>query len=140
MATSETLEYQKNELTLDINSFDKPKELANAKAWAQLMLNLIFLKPGTYPSLPEMGVGLEGYQYEDLESAIGELNTIISSQQKQYLPQIPVENVNVSSMDYNGQKIIVIQMAFTLKTQTVSSVVAVNASYGRNFLDFDVSW
>jgi hypothetical protein len=41
--SSTVLESNKKELTLDIDSFNKPKELSDVEAWSQLMLNLIFL-------------------------------------------------------------------------------------------------
>ena len=57
------LECDKLELQLGINSFDNPTQLSELKAWSQLMLNLIFLEKGTYPSLPDMGVGIQNYEY-----------------------------------------------------------------------------
>ena len=139
MLTSGPLESNKTEKTLEINSFDKPKELTGLAAWSQLMLNLIFLKPGSYPSIPEMGVGIENYQYDFIDDAIAELSAVIVNQQQKYLPDVPLSGVQIGKVEQNGQQILVIQMLFNDELGTVSSAVAINTSK-RNFLDFEVSW
>ena len=139
MVTSNPLESSKAETSLEINSFDKPTELNDVSAWSQLMLNLIFLRPGTYPSLPEMGVGIEEYQYDFLEDAISELSAKITEQQQKYLPDVPLAGVQISKMEHEGQPILVIQLFFNTESGTTSSAIALNTSK-RNFLDFEVSW
>ena len=139
LITNNPLESSKTELSLEINSFDKPKELNDVAAWSQLMLNLIFLRPGTYPSLPKMGVGIENYQYEFLDEAIDELSVAIATQQQTYLPDIPLAGIQVSKIDNQGQPVLVIQMAFNTESGAGNSAVAINLSK-RNFLEFDVSW
>ena len=139
MLMSNPLESSKTETSLQINSFDKPKELSSVAAWSQLLLNLIFLKPGTYPSLPTMGVGIEDYQYEFLEDAISELSAKITDQQQTFLPDVPLSGVQISKMEENGIPILIIQLFFTIDSGVTSSAVAINISK-RNFLDFEVSW
>lgn len=133
------LESSKSEMSLQINSFDKPTELNDIKAWSQLMLNLIFLKPGTYPSIPDMGIGIEKYEYDFLEDAVNELSTKITEQQQTYLPDVPLSGVQISKMEHDGQPILVIQLFFDTENGATSSAIAINTS-SRNFLDFEVSW
>ena len=139
MLTSGPLECDKAEAAIEINSFDKPKELTGLAAWSQLMLNLIFLKPGTYPSMPEMGIGIENYQYDFMDDVIAELSAAITTQQQKYLPDVPLAGVQIGKVEQNGQPILLIQMMFNDSFGSVSSAVAINTSK-RNFLDFEVSW
>lgn len=139
MVVSNPLESSKKETLMDINSFDKPSELSGVSAWSQLLLNLIFLKPGTYPSLPKMGIGIEDYQYDFMEDTMSELSTKITEQQKQYLPDVPLNSVQISKIEKNGQPILIIQLFFNVESGPASSAVAFNVSK-RNFLDFEVSW
>ena len=97
------------------------------------------MKPGTYPSLPEMGVGIGEYQYDFLEDAIAELSAKITDQQKKYLPDVPLNSVQVSKMEQNGQPLLVVQLFFNVESGPASSAIAINVSK-RNFLDFEVSW
>lgn len=139
MVSSDTLDSNKKETSLQINSFDKPNELTGVAAWSQLMLNLIFLKPGTYPSLPEMGVGIEDYQYDFFEEAVEALSAAITEQQKVFLPDVPLSGIKISKLEKNGQPILVIQLFFDTNEGVETSAIAINTSK-RNFLDFDVSW
>ena len=139
MVSSDTLDSNKKETSLQINSFDKPNELTGVAAWSQLMLNLIFLKPGTYPSLPEMGVGIEDYQYDFFEEAVEALSAAITEQQKVFLPDVPLTGIKISKLEKNGQPILVIQLFFDTNEGVETSAIAINTSK-RNFLDFDVSW
>ena len=134
-------ESDKTELLLSINSFDNPTQLTDVKAWAQLMTNLIFLEPGTYPSMPAMGVGIESYQYDFMDEAFPELNAAIINQQQTYLPDIPLEAVSLEPYDYGALRILLIHLTFSTNAGRASVAVAVNATpTSRNFLDFDISW
>ena len=86
-----------------------------------------------------MGVGIEDYQYDFLDDAIGALSTTISEQQKKYLPDIPLGGVQVSKVEQNGQPILIIQLFFNTDSGSSNSAIAINVSK-RNFLEFEVSW
>ena len=139
LQNSGSLESSKTELRLALNSFEKPDELSDVSAWSQLLLNLIFLKPGTYPSIPGMGVGIENYQYDFLDDAIDQLTAAIVTQQQTYLPDIPLASVQISKVLHSGSQILVIHMMFNAPSITKDTAIAINTSK-RNFLDFDVSW
>ena len=139
--TNPRRESDKLELLLSINSFDNPTQLSEIKAWAQLMTNLIFLEPGTYPSMPEMGVGIESYQYDFMDEALEELNAKIITQQQAYLPDIPLQAVTLEPYDYGALRILLIRLTFYTDVGNASAAIAVNTSpTSRNFLDFDISW
>lgn len=139
MVITGPLESNKTELSLQINAFDKPAEYNEVKAWSQLMLNLIFLRPGTYPSMPEMGVGIDEYQYDFLESAVEELSSKITSQAQMYLPDVPLSGVQIAKVEHNGYPILFIKLFFNVGVDVRSSVIAINAE-PRKFLDFEISW
>ena len=138
-STNTTMESSKKELTLQINSFDKPKELSDVKAWSQLILNLLYLRPGTYPSLPEMGIDIEKYQFDFLDNAVSELSTKIIDQQQTYLPDVPLNGVQIGTVNNGADTVLVIQLIFNTSDGVTSSAIAINTSE-RHFLDFDVSW
>ena len=139
MSEISSLEFRKRELGLSLDSFAKPLEMSDATAWSQLMLNLIFLQPGTYPSIPEMGVGIENYQYDFVDEVISELSASIITQQQTYLPDIPLSGLKISQMELKGQPVLVIQMYFTTKEGSYTNAIALNTR-NRKFLDFEVSW
>lgn len=136
-----TLEKNKQELSLSINSFDNPTNLLGVKAWSQLMLNLTFLRKGTYPSQPEMGIDIQSYEYEYLDEAVQQLAGEILDQQQKYLPDIPLIDVTVTTTEYKGSPVLLINYIFREDNRNVASAVAIDmASKDRKFLDFDISW
>lgn len=137
-----TPEYLKSELVLGLDSFDKPKTLKDVGAWSQLILNLLFLLPGTYPSLPNMGIGLQLYEYDFLDDAIDEISAKIEAQQQEYLPDIPLSEVNVTKYypDNSQDPILLISLTFTTNENgSDTSVIALNTKKNR-FIEFEISW
>ena len=134
-------EARRRELQLAVNSFDNPTELSGIQAWSQLMLHLIFLRPGTYPTLPEMGVDIESYQYDFIDEAVPALISAITRQQQTYLPDIPLSEVTVVPQTIQGEVVLFIALTFDTASGQARSAIAINASpTSRHFLDFDVSW
>ena len=135
------LECDKLELQLGINSFDNPTQLSELKAWSQLMLNLIFLEKGTYPSLPDMGVGIQNYEYAFMDEAIPELTSEITRQQQTYLPEVPLNGVTIQSTQYKGTAVMLIYLSFNSLLGAQTSAIAINSSpTSRHFLDVAISW
>lgn len=133
-----TAEPNKKELLLSLNLFQKPAEMIGKDAWARLALNLLFLRKGTYPSAPVMGVGIQDYDYEFLDEIRGPLQEEIQSQMSTYLPNLPLTEVTVDSVDYEGQPILVVGLAFNDDGQI--SYTAVAARITNKLIDFEISW
>lgn len=76
-----------HETLLSVDSFKKPTVLEGKEAIGTLLVRLIQLEPGTFPSRPGMGVGLlSNYRYCDEDKVI-KLKEHISEQIKTYLPE-----------------------------------------------------
>lgn len=132
-------EASKKELLLGIDVFNKPAELIGKNAWSQLILNLLFLEPGTYPSMPEMGIGIKSYDYEYMDDVIIDLPSIIQNQVEIYLPDVPLTNVSANKIvSDNGQTWMILVFEFTDNGVVDASAVA--SEVGKKFLDFEISW
>lgn len=131
-------EYRKRELTLGLNVFDNPTELIGKEAWTRLVVGLLFMRKGTYPSVPNMGIGIQDYEYEFMDTAILSLNVEIPAQVQTYLPDVPLTAVQVDSMEIEGREVLVIGLTFTDDGKTSSSAVAVDV--GRRMVDFEIAW
>ena len=132
------LEANKKELVLGTNVFNKPTELTGINAWAQLLVHLLFLRPGTYPSIPRMGVGIQDYEYDFMDAAVDKLNDEIPSQINTYLPDLPMESVKVSSVNVQGKQILLV--AIQLYDNGTITTVAVAAEVNNRLINFDISW
>lgn len=87
MATSE------KESVFGVDNFKQPQVLEGKDAIATLLVRLIQLEPGTYPSRPTMGVGLlSNYRYCDAAKA-KQLETHIKEQIATFLPKYQAVNI-----------------------------------------------
>ena len=128
------LEYQKKELMLGINNFNKPAEKSGINAWATLISRLLFLQKGSYPSDPEMGIELQQYDYALLDDYLtDEIQSLITDQVRTYLPDIPFEacSVEIKTLN-NGTDVLLVTLAFTMpNNETEIAVVASTNSNSR---------
>lgn len=132
------LEANKKELGLSTNVFNKATEYQGKTAWFQLILNLIFLRPGTYPSIPNMGVGLQDYEYEYIDDVKDNIRNKIEEQINLFLPDVPLTSVEVTSVEYEGKTILLIVISLEDNGQIVTGAVASEVT--NRLIDFEISW
>lgn len=102
-----TPEEEKYELFLGMNNFNEPDYVKGKKAIAQLIYNLLFLVPGTYPSAPHMGIDIRSYLFDVLSDVLLEdLRELIRSQMELYIPDsnITISQVEKSLDTYSGKE------------------------------------
>ena len=50
--------------TLAVDSFNKPKVISSFEMMINAILTLLFMKPGQFPSIPDLGIDIESYLHE----------------------------------------------------------------------------
>lgn len=133
------LESDKKELGLSTNVFNKQTEYQGKTAWFQLILNLIFLRPGTYPSIPNMGVGIQDYEYEYIDDVKDNIRNKIEEQIQLFLPDVPLASVDVNTVNYEGKTILLIVISLNDNGQIVTGAVASEVTKNK-LIDFEISW
>lgn len=92
-----------NEMDFHLDDFNEQKIYVGALAQAHKIKNLLFMRPGDFPSLPEMGINIQSYRYHALDNILsGKLKEAISDQLTSYVTDVPVENIDISATKYNG--------------------------------------
>lgn len=114
----------KKELSLSINPFNKPQEYSGTKAWANQICALIMLEPGTYPSMPTMGVGLGRYEYATIDTVKSTLVDEIRKQVSIYLPDVPLKDVEIIDKSNTKHAYVVLVLTFDENDNTKTVVVA----------------
>lgn len=77
--TFQTLGY---DVLLDVDSANKPKVISTFEMSVNIILTLLMMKPGHYPSIPELGIDIESYlhEYADDESIPAEIKQKLNDQ------------------------------------------------------------
>ena len=90
---------------LSLSTFNMPLVLKEEYAMYQHLVQLILLEKGTYPSHPDMGVGLiSRYRLRSSDRSsdvIADLSADIESQISTYLPSLKLVNINLAMDQYN---------------------------------------
>lgn len=83
------------EHTLSINEFNQPKVLTNEAGICQKLIELALLNPGTYPTRPDMGLGLvRNYRYQS-EDDVEKMKEDFKKQIETYLPTLRDVEVDI---------------------------------------------
>lgn len=126
------------EMDFSLDAFNKQKTLKGIYAWAQLLNRLLRKRKGTNPSDPNMGIGLDRYRFADIDQLTsGGLADTIRSQCSIYLPNIPIQNIDISSVYVKGAYVLYINivligereitLAYTQKNKSIiSTKIVVN--------------
>lgn len=140
MDISTKLESQKYESVLGLDDFQEPVKLSGKQAWCELIQHLLFLKKGTYPSDPNMGVELQKYDYTFIDETIPKLQDEITDQIRTYYPDMPFQSATLFSKQHptRHEKILIIVLQFNDSLGTDTAVIASTKTASR--IDFDISF
>lgn len=91
--------------SLSINKLNLPKVYENLDALEFQIRKLLLMEKGTYESVPNMGVGIRNYRYNDIDN-VNELRDEIQNQITTYLPyfqlvEVTVKNINNKTVTFN---------------------------------------
>lgn len=113
------------ELDFCFDGLKKQKVLSGAQAWARLLDRLLRKRKGTNPSDPNMGIGLDSYRFSDMDTLTnGSLVNTIRAQTSMYLPQIPISQINVSTIKYKGDWILFIHFSILASEEEINIAYA----------------
>lgn len=105
----------KDELLLAKSVFNTNAVRTKLEALAQVLQNIMIYEPGTFPNQPELGVGIENYQFEFLDDkTMSDLKSSIDNQINKFIPSdIKVEPKVESLLNELGKKILVVSFMIT---------------------------
>lgn len=93
------------ETPMSISEFDDNARFENIKSVVNFVLNLLFMRPGTVPSLPKMGFNLrERRHYLLTAKNIARENEELQTQISTYIPNASISSVALfpQANDHNG--------------------------------------
>ena len=110
---------QLGELDFSLNGFNKQSVLRGVYAYARLIDRLLRKRKGTNPSDPDMGVDLDSYRFSDINLMVaGSLRNVILTQISTYIPNLPIQDINVSTMKYKNDYILYIKISIIQENLT----------------------
>jgi hypothetical protein len=110
----ESTDHKIADLDFSLNGFREQKVFYDENAYAQMIKRLLLMRKGTYPSIPDMGIGISTYRFQDIDHlTAGTLSNDIRSQLLTYIPGLPLEKIDISKVMYQGAWVLYIDIAIT---------------------------
>lgn len=110
------------ELDLSLNYFKEPKTYTGVMGKAQDIKNLLFMKPGDFPSIPDMGINISSIRFEDIDALMaGDLREKIKSQITTYIANVPLDDVVISISKVKGMYVLFIDISLYADKQRVTA-------------------
>lgn len=132
-------EYQKKELGCGLNAFNRPVEYSGVNAWVRLLTDLLFTRPGTYPTAPTLGIGLQDYRFQFEDVAVSELQNKIDYQVQTFLPGIPAGSVKITTEDVDGTTVLILQFDFRVSDRDLQTAFVAVDTTSKSF-NYEVSF
>ena len=113
-----------NEMDFSLDAFNNQKVYVGAMAYAYKIRNLLFMRPGDMPSIPEAGLNIQSIRFQDIDVlAAGDLREKLSTQITAYVFDITTDDISISVNKYNNQYYLIITISLTqLNTEIMYAV------------------
>lgn len=90
----------RKEMLLEFDNFRQPNTVENLQGIATQVHNLLFLEAGTYPDCPDMGIGIQNYQFELMnDETLSKIKEKIRDQITQYIPTIYINDIIIQKFN-----------------------------------------
>lgn len=127
------------ELDFELNGFGEQKYLTEAQSAAKQILMLLFMRPGDYPSLPDLGINISKeirYKYMD-DIVGGALKEKITTQIRKYCSNVELEDLSITSVKYRGQYIVLLDFKLKAEKTITVALTHVTSSLLNYKVDFN---
>lgn len=100
--------------TFELNEFNEPRIRSEIETLKDVLLFVLFSKPGQYPSIPSIGMDINHYLYEfydeiDIDDLISDLTT----QCEMLGAYISAGSINIQKLKYRDQPSLIIDIQGT---------------------------
>lgn len=122
-----------------VNNFNKPKMFSESETLVNNLLMLLFMRPGSYPSLPNLGIDIEQYLYMFFD----EINTEkikydIAAQCVQFLDAVEAGSLDVQKILYKKKPLLLIVLPVRIEENVTGLKLALTLNDANNvFYNFE---
>jgi hypothetical protein len=105
------------EPSMGLNNFQKAKYKNETETVAASILNLLFGRPGYFPSMPTLGINIQSYMYSFWDEINPEaIKSKIARQCDAFSEYIQTSELDVLKMEYKGKPVLLIVIPVQIKT------------------------
>ena len=128
----------KGEIQFGENDFGSQIILSDKDTLVQLLLNVLFMRPGQLPSMPHIGINIRHYLYSfDDEIDCDEIKTKINEQCSFLTPYMELVDIQTYVVDYKGQPVIMIIIPVYISGEKESLILGISKNTESNKVTFN---
>jgi hypothetical protein len=106
------------EVKLEVNQFKTSGEYEGMMEKARLIQNLFLMKKGSHPTHPDIGLGIEQYEFERLnDSLIREITVEANEQIQRFIPNNNFTGVNIQPLEGKDGSISTVGVSIGINTE-----------------------
>lgn len=117
-----------------VDAFQKPKSLSLRDTVAQMIINVLFMRPGNLPGLPHIGIDIEQYMYRlDGDFDPEEIKQKIYSQCSELMSFISIGEVRIFITKFNDQDTLIVMIPIGGIEEGVSLLIGIKQEDSSDF-------
>ena len=106
------------EPTFELNDFNQPLEVSGPDAWIRDIVSMALYEPGMFSENTSLGVYSQNELYSFATPAINTIYNNLHNACENYLKDIPIDTLNVSSYNWDEKNTTVLVISCTFTTTT----------------------
>lgn len=130
------MEILKSELDLSLDNFQNQKLYSTPESIAQIILNIILMRPGSLPGLPHIGIDIREYLYKHVDTFnTEELKAKLMSQCTELLPGFVTGDIDLYFVDdHKGQPLLIIAIGVAVNSSLLNIGITKNETGDLTYL------
>lgn len=122
-----------------VNNFNEPKMFNESETLVNNLLMLLFMKPGSYPSLPNLGIDIEQYLYIFFDEInVEKIKYDIAAQCVQFLDSVEAGTLDVRKIIHNKRPLLLIVLPVRIEEKMTGLKLALTTDEANNVIyNFD---
>lgn len=111
-----------------VDDFNRAKVYNETETLKNNILALLFMRPGSYQSIPKLGIGLQDYLYQFFDELDTDaLSMQIAAQCQEFIPQIQNGNLKVLKTMDGNTPVLLIVLPTVIEDKATGVAIAVAA-------------
>ena len=109
-----------------LDNFNRPKVLNESQTLVNNILTLLFMRPGSYPSLPHLGINIQQYLYRFIdEISTDEIKARLVAQCEEFLPNVQSGEFDVLKTVKDGHPVLLVVMPVMIDDTLTSLIIGI---------------
>lgn len=117
-----------------VSNFKTVKLTSESETIVNNILTLLFMKPGSYPSIPHLGIHIQDYLYQFFDDInTSELTSMIAAQCEEFIPSVNSGQLSViKTTTKTGKGVLILKLPAMIDDDATGVAVAISTDDNGN--------